>query len=409
LAKEGLAITTTKPDTPASGEVSADDLIERAEALVPVLRARARETEELRRLPDATMSDLADSGLLAVVSPRSEGGHGFGLRELGTITRILAQGCASTAWVYSFLVVHNISITQELPALLNGRPFALAAFSAGFQATPSGTAVPVDGGWRVTGRWPFASGIMNADYALLITTEQRDGAEPSVIGLAADVSQVTIEDVWHFAGMQGTGSNTFALNDAFIPAARQWKVQGQERLRPVDPGDARPLEGFALVRLFDVLLSAVAVGCAEAALVDFAQRIHTRVVGFGLGPQREHREAWGRYGRAATEVRVARLVWDESLRVITGLADRGEKADVATAAMVRMASPRICQIARDAIEIIAEGSGSSVYHLDNSLQRQQRDVNVLKNHSYLHPDGAYVPAGAALLGLADPVDPLIAP
>ena len=309
----------------------------------------------------------------------------------------------------SFLVVHNISITQELPALLNGRPFALAAFSAGFQATPSGTAVAVDGGWRVTGRWPFASGIMNADYALLITTEQRDGAKPSVIGLAADVSQVTIEDVWHFAGMKGTGSNTFALNDAFIPGARQWRMLGQERLRPHDPDDVRPLEGFALVRLFDVLLSAVAVGCAEAALVDFAQRIRTRVVGFGLGPQREHREAWGRYGQAATEVRVARLVWNESLRVIADLADRAEKADVATAAMVRMASPRICQIARDAIEIIAEGSGSSVYHLDNPLQRQQRDVTALKNHSYLHPDGAYVTAGAALLGLADPVDPLIAP
>src|SRR6202012_996157 len=148
---------------------------------------RRRDPEQRRRIPDATMREPADSGLLSVVSPRSEGGYGFGLRELGTITRILAQGCASTAWVYSFFVVHNISITQELPALLEGRPFALAAFSAGFQATPSGTAVPVDGGWRGTGRGPFASGIMNADYALLITTEQRDGAAPSVIGLAADV------------------------------------------------------------------------------------------------------------------------------------------------------------------------------------------------------------------------------
>src|ERR1700760_1096548 len=138
MPREGFAITTT--------EISADELIKRAEDLVPVLRARARETEELRRLPDATMADLADSGLLAVVSPRSEGGPGFGLRELGTITRILAQGCASTAWVYSFFVVHNISITQELPDLLAGRPFALAAFSAGFQAHPSGPPAPVDGG-----------------------------------------------------------------------------------------------------------------------------------------------------------------------------------------------------------------------------------------------------------------------
>jgi 3-hydroxy-9,10-secoandrosta-1,3,5(10)-triene-9,17-dione monooxygenase len=169
----------------------------------------------------------------------------------------------------------------------------------------------------------------------------------------------------------------------------------------------RPLEGFSMIRMFDVLLAAVAVGCAEAAVEDFGKRIHTRIVGFGLGPQREHPEAWGRYGQAVTEARMARVLWDETLRVVSDLATRSEKADVETAATLRMASPRICQVAREAVQIIVEGSGSSVFHLDNPLQRQQRDINFLKNHSYLHPDGAFVTGGAALLGVADPVDALL--
>lgn len=387
---------------------TADELVARAEALVPTLRERARRAEELRRIPDETIADLTEQGLFHVVSPRSEGGHGYGMTELGTITRILAKGCASTAWVYSFLVVHNVSITQDLRPLLRGRPFAPAALSAGYQATPSGTAVPVEGGWRVTGTWPFASGIMNADHVLFVTTEERPaGEDPVVLGLCADVADCRIIDIWHMAGMGATGSNTFSLTDHFLPTERRWTAFGQERLRPADPDDVRPLEGFSIIRMFDVLLAAVAVGCAEAAVEDFATRIHTRVVGFGLGPQREHPEAWGRYGRAVTEARMARVLWDETLRVVADLSARGETADLETAAELRMASPRICQVARDAVQIVVEGSGSSIFHLDHPLQRQQRDINFLKNHSYLHPDGAFVPAGAALLGLADPVDGLL--
>jgi alkylation response protein AidB-like acyl-CoA dehydrogenase len=151
-------VTATLPST-TTDRPSGETLIARAEQLVPVLRERAQRTEELRRIPDDTIADLEQAGLFQLVAPRSQGGYAYGMRELGTITRILAQGCASTAWVYSFLVVHNVSLTQDLPHLLDGRPFAPAALSAGFQATPSGTAVPVDGGWRVTGKWPFASGI----------------------------------------------------------------------------------------------------------------------------------------------------------------------------------------------------------------------------------------------------------
>jgi alkylation response protein AidB-like acyl-CoA dehydrogenase len=400
-------VTATLPST-TTDRPSGETLIARAEQLVPVLRERAQRTEELRRIPDDTIADLEQAGLFQLVAPRSQGGYAYGMRELGTITRILAQGCASTAWVYSFLVVHNVSLTQDLPHLLDGRPFAPAALSAGFQATPSGTAVPVDGGWRVTGKWPFASGIMNADHALLITLQDNgEGNDPTMLGLVVDVPDVTIHDVWHVSGMKGTGSNTFSVEDLFVPADRRWTVFGEEPLHPLRTDEVRPLEGFSIIRMFDVLLAAVAVGSAEAALADFKERILTRIVGFGLGPQREHPEAWARYGDAVTRVRTARLLWDDTHRIVTGLADNREKATVEQAAILRLASPRICALARDAIQTMVEGAGSSIYHTDNTFQRYQRDVDTLKSHSYLHWDGAAVTAGGALLGVADPIDGLL--
>jgi alkylation response protein AidB-like acyl-CoA dehydrogenase len=400
-------VTATLPST-TTDRPSGETLIARAEQLVPMLRERAQRTEELRRIPDDTIADLEQAGLFQLVAPRSQGGYAYGMRELGTITRILAQGCASTAWVYSFLVVHNVSLTQDLPHLLNGRPFAPAALSAGFQATPSGTAVPVDGGWRVTGKWPFASGIMNADHALLITLQDNgEGNDPTMLGLVVDVPDVTIHDVWHVSGMKGTGSNTFSVEDLFVPADRRWTVFGEEPLHPLRTDEVRPLEGFSIIRMFDVLLAAVAVGSAEAALADFKERILTRIVGFGLGPQREHPEAWARYGDAVTRVRTARLLWDDTHRIVTGLADNREKATVEQAAILRLASPRICALARDAIQTMVEGAGSSIYHTDNTFQRYQRDVDTLKSHSYLHWDGAAVTAGGALLGVADPIDGLL--
>lgn len=404
-----MTTTHESPAPTAPGErPSAETLTARAEALVPVLRDRAERCEELRRIPDETITDLTEAGLFDLVAPPSVGGHGYGMREFGTITRILAQGCASTAWVYSFLVVHNVSLVQDTPHLLDGRAFAPCALSAGFQATPSGTAKKVDGGWRLTGRWPFASGIMNSDYSLLITTEDRgDGSEPALLGLVVDVAEVTIHDVWHMSGMKGTGSNTFSCDDLFVPADRQWTVFGQEPIRPLDHGEFRPLEGFSMIRMFDVLLAAVAVGSAEACLADYKQRILTRTVGFGLGPQREHPEAWVRYGDAVTRTRIARLVWDETHRVVTDLADRQEKATLEQAAVLRMASPRICALAREAIETMLDGAGSSVNELRSPFQRYKRDVDTLKSHSYLHWDGAAVTAGAALLGVTDTPDGLL--
>jgi alkylation response protein AidB-like acyl-CoA dehydrogenase len=395
---------------------SADELFAIATALLPALRERARHTEELRRLPDETMAELADSGLFLLASPRSMGGWGYGIEEFGNVVRILAQACPSTAWVYSFMVIHFVQMILELSPeaqaeIHGGQPFATSANSSGFQAMGSGTATPVPGGWRVSGRFPFASGAMNSDWVFLTTSEQSlDGPKPLMA--IVPMADLVIEDVWHVQGLRGTGSNTLVADDIFVPSHRRANTaptpEDRAAHRARYPYEDAPLANFSALRTFDVVLPAVPLGAAEGALEVFRERIRTRELAFHNGSQREHPEAWVRYSDAHVTVQSARLLWDESVRVCGQIAGSGARTGTHEQnAQLRLRTSKVGLLSRDAVSIMVDGAGSSIHHLDHPLQRFQRDINVAKNHSYTHWDESATTAGSVLLGLELPVHYLI--
>jgi GTP cyclohydrolase II len=397
-------------DQGVSPRPSREEVFSRAEALVPALLERAERAEALRRLPEETMADLTESGLFSLVSPRSDGGWGYGIVELGEVTRILAKGCASTAWVYSFYMVHHSTMVLTLPgdgrrAVMGDQPYGLAASSAGFHALPSGRAEPVAGGWRLNGKWPFASGVMNCDWIFLVSSVG-EGEQAKPIGLAVPTRDLTIHDVWHFSGMKATGSNTVSAEEVFVPDEYIWRIPepdpGPPRTRDLDREDF-PLSNVSPLRIFDIVLPAVAVGAAEAALEFYQDNTHQRIVAFGVGPQIEHREAWSRYAEAWSWVDLAELLWRRSLVLMEEVVASGQRTPpLEVGARLRLASSRICRLARDGVQTMMDGGGSSVHHTGHPLQRIQRDIDVLKSHNYLHWDGASTQAGHALLGLEPP-------
>lgn len=400
-------MTTTVSEAKADIErPSADELYARAEELVPLLQERARDTEETRHVPEENLLALEEAGLMKMVSPPSFGGYGYGPHEFAQVVRIIAKGCASTAWVYGFLVAHNPTLIRNAPFLVDKeKGIARSGASAGVQGNPAITAKPVDGGWIMNGTWKFVSGISNSDYVLLMALQDNGDEDPGLIGVIADVADGEIEDVWHFAGMKGTGSNTFHMKEAFVPKDREWGVWGiNEDLHPAVE-DSRM--NVSIVRTLDMVLTGVAVGSAEKGLEEFHDRILTRMIGFGQGPQREHREAWARYSEAAMQVKTSRLLWDDLVRLVVEMEQQGRGNTTEEGAEGRLATSKMCTIARDALLTIADGSGSTVLHLDSPLQRQIRDVITLKSHATLHWDHASVTSGSALLGLAETIDPLI--
>ena len=184
----------------ATDKLDEQTLLQRIGDLVPDLRERAQEAEDLRQIPQQTLDDVWATGYLSAFRTRYFGGPGLGLSALANGARILAHGCASTAWTMVFLAQHtwmfakaNLELQQEL---LGGERPGMQAGALG----RLGVAVPVPGGYAVSAKSDWNSGVMHADWVNCKALIEGDDQVMMVVMPTADI---VIEDVWHIA----TGTN----------------------------------------------------------------------------------------------------------------------------------------------------------------------------------------------------------
>ena len=158
---------------------SAQDIVGRARELAPVLRERSAKAEQLRRVPDETVADLVAAGLTRIVQPARHGGFEMGWEVLCASSMALAHGCGSQAWVANIFAEHNflIGLFPE-PAqrdVWGGNPDAVSSSSF----IPRGNRVEVvEGGFALSGRWPFQSGVHHTGWSVVGELAPGDGAEP---------------------------------------------------------------------------------------------------------------------------------------------------------------------------------------------------------------------------------------
>ena len=373
------------------------DMIARAQGLVAGLRERAEETERLRRIPDATMAALQAAEIFHTLSPHAVGGFGMGLETYAEVVRRLARGCASTAWTVGHLIEHVWMLARwpreaQDEVFANG-PAPLAAATG----APAGVAEEVPGGYAVTGRWSFASGVMHAEWALL-------AAQHGSVRLQCLVPMADVEllDVWQTAGLRGTGSNDIRAERVFIPRHRtlDWELLGAE----TNPGSALhqdPLIRTPMGPLLNMVAPAAALGSAEYAIELFRELIMVRKVKHTAEDrQADSALAQVRYAHAYGLVATARLHWQEAVRAVAAshartpstMTDR-ERGEY------RLSLALSGEASAEAVRLIMAGSGGSVHRLSSPLQRIQRDVNVLMNHAALTRDPVLEQAGRGLLGL----------
>ena len=218
---------------PGSATVDTD-LVARASALRPLLAQHADRTESARRVVPEVMHAIEDAGLFEVIVPERLGGLGASMATQLCVAAELGKACASTAWVQSLLNITTWAASQANAAeeLFDGaeRPRVCGVL------IPSGTALPVDGGFRVSGKWGFASGSFYATWFTGGVNVVDGSGRITGIGMVlVPRSDFRIEDTWYVAGMNGTASNTVVLEDAFVPSDRL-TLLGEEA-----PGGGDPL------------------------------------------------------------------------------------------------------------------------------------------------------------------------
>ncbi|MDH3233889.1 MAG: acyl-CoA dehydrogenase family protein, partial [Alphaproteobacteria bacterium] len=276
----------------AAPGVTADQLVERARALVPVLRERAAGAERLRRLPEETVRDLEAAELCKIWIPRRYGGSEHDLAAGLRILQETARGCASTAWCLSVYQQHSW-IAAHFPEAaqretLEAEPnFHIAAVLA-----PRGKARKVEGGHVLSGIWPFASGSNHGTWIMLggLVVDD-DGREipldRKIDGLPAQnvrlfllpIGDVENKDDWEAAGLAATGSHSIAVTETFVPDHRSLSIP--DALEGKAPGRAlhsAPIFQTTYYAFLVTALGGLAPGVVRGALEVFLENIEKRVV-----------------------------------------------------------------------------------------------------------------------------------
>jgi 3-hydroxy-9,10-secoandrosta-1,3,5(10)-triene-9,17-dione monooxygenase len=401
---------TTMPQAQADAEAPDHaELVARATALVPALRERAAEAERMRKVPEANVAALKEAGLYKVLQARRHGGYQASLRTHIDTVAAVARGCVSTAWCMAVTHAHSwlmASFPAEAQAETYGaNPDALISAVI----SPRGSARPVEGGYLLSGFWPFASGCEHADWLFLgAAVADASGAKVDEADFLVPIGDVTIKDDWNAVGLRGTGSCSVVAKDLLVPAHRYLSLP--QLIAGNAPGPALHdgwLYRSGPVPVLALALVPPALGAAEAALADFKERMPGRVVAYTEGEiQIEMPTTHMQVAAAATKIGIARLLAEHCADEIEAAARRGQTMDLAERARVRMDSAEAARQCLEAVDLLHLASGGSGIAEGNPLQRAWRDLHALNMHGLLNLETNREMYGRIVLGLK-PNTPLI--
>jgi 3-hydroxy-9,10-secoandrosta-1,3,5(10)-triene-9,17-dione monooxygenase len=254
------------------------DLIARARALIPALAARAAKAEEERRIPRETIADMQAAGLFRVFQPERWGGYQIDPAAYFEIQLALAEGCMSTGWVYGVVGLHPwlMGLFDDRAAQeVWGKDDTVLICSS---LMPTGTAVPAPGGFRLSGRWKFASGCEHCGWAYLGGTPAADGGPGDRSIFLVPRSDYVIEDTWRVSGLKATGSHDIVVKDAFVPDHR--RLRWIDNFNGVGPGQAMnrsSLYRWIFGQIFFRGVSTPALGALQGMLDAFLRYGSVRV------------------------------------------------------------------------------------------------------------------------------------
>jgi 3-hydroxy-9,10-secoandrosta-1,3,5(10)-triene-9,17-dione monooxygenase len=254
------------------------ELIARARALTPTLAARADKAEQERRVPDETIADMQAAGLFRVFQPGRWGGYQMDPAAYFEIQLALAEGCMSTGWVYGVVGLHPwlMGLFDDRAAQeVWGKDDTVLICSS---LMPTGTAVPAPGGFRLSGRWKFASGCEHCGWAYLGGTPAADGGPGDRSIFLVPRSDYVIEDTWRVSGLKATGSHDIVVKDAFVPDHR--RLRWIDNFNGVGPGQAMnrsSLYRWIFGQIFFRGVSTPALGALQGMLDAFLRYGSVRV------------------------------------------------------------------------------------------------------------------------------------
>jgi 3-hydroxy-9,10-secoandrosta-1,3,5(10)-triene-9,17-dione monooxygenase len=374
----------------------------RAEALVPVLRQRGQMCEELRRIPDETIADLHASGLFRMLQPKRVGGSELPYRALVELGAIVAQGCGSTGWVLTNLASHHWMLGMWPKAaqdeVWGASPDDLIGSAFVF---PGGRARLAEGGYVLSGRWPFSSGIDPSRWNLVggVVRDERDRPVEQRIFLVA-AKDYRIIDTWFVTGLRGTGSKDVEMAEIFVPAHRTLPLAaiagGATPGSAVNPSALYKLPALGL---FSFVVAAVSLGIARGAIADYRDGMKGRIGAYTGKRLADLAGVQLRLAEAGSLADIAEALMLKDCDEATRTTEAGAVPSVADKARWRRDGAYAAGMCTKAVELIFTSMGGAALYLARPVQRAFRDVAAANAHYALSWDVNGTLWGRVALGL----------
>jgi alkylation response protein AidB-like acyl-CoA dehydrogenase len=379
------------------------ELLARAQALVPVLTKREAACSIAREVPPETIADFHRVGILRVLQPKCFGGFGGSTPLFARITEELAFGCVSSAWVFAVYAEHAwliASFPEQAQRDVWGRTTEAVASSS---LAPRSLAKPVRGGYRLSGRYPFSSGCMHAQWAIVGAFCDDDHAGRNVRYMLIPISEVEILDDWNVLGLRGTGSRTLVLHDVFVPEYRS--VALDDLLTGRAPG-GRLHSDYEMIHVPRGLLAVfshapVMLSVGRRAL-DFVATAMRGRVSRGTIQLNESHVVQMMLGAATAEIDAATLLLRSRCRWAYGLYPLGPRVPKDEILASRRDSVFALRLVRTAVERLCEISSAELVYDTSPLQAYLRDILTMSTHFMANWEAGMVPYGRLQLGLEPP-------
>jgi alkylation response protein AidB-like acyl-CoA dehydrogenase len=385
-----------------------DDVVEAARALIPRIRAAADGIEADRRLPDDLLGALNEAKLLALLAPREYGGAEAELTTAMAAVEAVSTADGSTGWLAmngSFESQYLGWLAPETVAEMRAETGRLYIVGTLIR---DGVSAEVEGGFRVSGHWHFASGVQQADWIGLGTgvvgadgtPRLNERGEPVYRAMYIPIEQGRIVERWDVMGMRGTSSHDFVVDDIFVPLERSVLPTGAPRFSgPRYNGWYTTLWGHSLN-------AANAIGIARGAVDDFANLAGRNASERSRVTLREQAPVQQAMGRAEAIVRAARgLLFDAAESAWAAAWDEAPNL-VELCWELRLAIVHAAHEAVRAVDVLMEAAGTSGIRTENRIERAFRDLLVVRQHGAVKTF-QYEHAGHMLVGLQPPIGPML--
>jgi alkylation response protein AidB-like acyl-CoA dehydrogenase len=380
-----------------SDESLRDELLAEVEAIAPILTEHAPESEKLGRLDESSVEALRKTRLLCFGCPRELGGYEADPVTTMEVLEAVTRVDGSAGWTLGILAITSAFAGAFLPVKTAQRIFAKGVPPMAGMIGPRGKAEPVDGGYRVTGRWAFGSGIHHADWVIAGAFLPGQALPAGIRMVLLPREQVVIHDNWQVAGLKATGSCDYSIENVFVPDEMTFPFMDAILGHAVTGGAALRLGLPALVIPFHM---AIALGIARRALDEITEQAVEKGRGNPPSPLPTHPHFQFALGKAELQLASARALASQVLSSVWTEARAGRVPPRPMQAEARAAAVYITEVAQRVSTVAFQSAGGGALFDTNPLQRCFRDVHAAGQH-FMVSQSAYRALGQFKLAQPD--------